>query len=115
MELHEIIRVKRFDSETHHKLLEIARGNNVVEDLLDLIFKLKEKDNTDVDVLESTIIALKSKIEAKDLELAGFHKQINESSKSLNEFIEKTKNEKDRYPSFDEAWSESENRFLKHE
>jgi predicted nucleic acid-binding Zn-ribbon protein len=121
MELSELIHCKRFDSETHFKLLEFARGNNFVEDLLDFVVALKEKDNINVDdeyvdeinKLKNSVNVLKNEITRKDEELAYFHDQIEASSISLDELVEKTKKEQNRYPSFDEAWSESENRFLK--
>jgi len=113
MELSELIRCKHFDSETHHKLLEFARGNNFVEDLLDYVIELESQIDPDFSKFVSKIDELKTQIANKDKELAYFHGQIEASSKSLEEFIEKTKKEQNRYPSFDEAWSESENRFLK--
>lgn len=89
MEPAELIRLSSFTNEQKYMLLNIIRGNDVVNQLINYI-AIKE------DVLN-------------DLKAISDRKQV--AAESFASFVENFQRENNRYPSIDEAWNASWNSY----
>lgn len=115
MELQHLIRCKMLSLELTHDLLHIARGNNIIEDLIDYI-KVNlaglSDDIEEFDYLKGRVLELEKESEWDSDRIEKLEEKISDNelrANSLKDFIEKTQENYGRYPSIDEVWEASWN------
>jgi len=101
--------------ELTHDLLHIARGNNIIEDLIDYI-KVNlaglSDDIEEFDYLKGRVLELEKESEWDSDRIEKLEEKISDNelrANSLKDFIEKTQENYGRYPSIDEVWEASWN------
>ena len=110
MELQHLIRSKMLSLELTQDLLHIARGNNIIEDLIDYIkdtIVLSEEDVDELNYLEIRVRELENESEWDTNRIEELEEKISDNelrANNLKDFIEKTQENYGRYPSIDEAW-----------